>query len=209
MRREVGEDEEAHDEERKGHPKREMRFPWSAMTLARAKRSTAFAIALTTVLLLGYVAISSTFHRRTVHTVVEPAPPVLHEQRASEGPRKMIAIIRPFIPLHTDELVADLERWSDPHYFPCSSANEGLPVDLIFYFAYDIEDHPSGPKSKTLLEASAERASWRDCFSKVRFLSAGLNSSTDKYLPESDAEKPASGLNLFTSPSHPQNERIS
>lgn len=125
--------------------------------------------------------------------------PSEHEQKEGVIPEKKIAIIRPFIPQHTEELVEDLMTWNDAHSFPCSTENGGTkkkkqPVDLIFYFSYDIDTHPAGPKAKKLLEQSWYFSQWKDCFNTMKFLSAGLNSSTDRYRPQDDTNNPASGF---------------
>jgi len=116
------------------------------------------------------------------------------------------AIVRPFIPTHLDELVSDLKRWDQELTFPCSTSppayqldfpgkeKSRIQVDLIFYFAYHLEEHPEGPSSKATLEQAVEAFSWRPCFNDVRYMSSGLNSSTDRYRPDEDAEKPASGM---------------
>src|SRR5262245_23739596 len=100
----------------------------------------------------------------------------------TEPGEKKIAIVRPFIPTQTEEVVNDLLVWNEERYFPCDPNNKKkLPVDLIFYFSYDIEAHPSGPKAQKLLEQAWYFSNWKECFSGMRFLSANLNASTDKY----------------------------
>lgn len=108
-------------------------------------------------------------------------------------------MVRPFIPAHVDWLVHDMATWNLPEFAPCEKEEgkwreheeeDGSRVDrllaerekpdLVLYFSYPLEEFPEVVRT---LRGSWATAPWRECFARVRIISAGLNASADRYLP--------------------------
>ncbi|KAL6072081.1 Glycosyltransferase family 15 protein [Balamuthia mandrillaris] len=106
-----------------------------------------------------------------------------------------IAVVRPFIPSHLDQLLSDMARWNEASYFPCPQEGGGAPpagahgsMELVFYFSYDFG---AAPDVVQQLETAWRTSLWRRCFTGMSLLSAGLDPAKDVYLPGRQG-KPAS-----------------
>eukprot|EP00741_Cyanophora_paradoxa_P006966 tig00001065_g6739.t1 len=102
------------------------------------------------------------------------------ETRSTEGERKRLALVRPFIPEQIDLLLWVQKSYEEEHAFPCDLAKGyGQDVDIIYFFNKDLETSDTHHLVQKLVEGLEAMPKVRRCFDEIKFVSGYLTEDMD------------------------------